>query len=282
MRIFTQTHSFFISTLDVSAWPFPEHRHNHYEMIFIANGSGIHHINGMHFPYKADDIFLFNMSDYHHFDIEEKTCFYFIKVQESFFNQQKGSNEKIVLFNMLKPYLDSQNRIFQYDFSDNEKQLIRTLILQCVTEFEEKKYAYEQVIRNQLLNIYTLIARKIMQHASVSEDARKNHVLPALVQYIQEHVQEPELLKAAALAAHFHISEKYIGQMFKKHTEQTLKHYIEQARISAIKNQLLHGNKTVAQLAFDYGFTDESHLINSFKKWVGNTPSRFRQAKQAS
>ena len=100
--------------------------------------------------------------------------------------------------------------------------------------------------------------------------------MPALIHYLHAHLREPAALAVDALAAHFHLSPGYLGQYFRRHTGQTLKSFIQKSRIRAIQLQLEFSDKTISQLAFDYGYTDESHLIKAFRAQLAETPSLYR------
>lgn len=80
-------------------------------------------------------------------------------------------------------------------------------------------------------------------------------------------------LAAGVVAAHFHLSPTYIGQYFCRHTKQTLKAFIQKSRTRVIQLQLEFSDKTVSQLAFEYGYTDESHLIKAFRVELQEAPA---------
>jgi AraC-like DNA-binding protein len=49
-----------------------------------------------------------------------------------------------------------------------------------------------------------------------------------------------------------------------------------QMRIDQAKSQLIRG-ESIANVAADLGFHDQSHLTKQFKSLVGVTPQRYRQ-----
>lgn len=89
-------------------------------------------------------------------------------------------------------------------------------------------------------------------------------------------MRTPAALAVGAIAAHFHLSSGYLGQYFRRHTGQTLKAFIQKSRIRAIQLQLEFSDKTVSQLAFEYGYADESHLIKAFRAQLAETPTLYR------
>jgi len=80
------------------------------------------------------------------------------------------------------------------------------------------------------------------------------------------------------LSRHFNISKSYLGRYFKKQTNETIQHYIINYRLKMIENKLLYSNMRITEIAFELGFTDESHLDKFFKKKKGISPTKFRKS----
>jgi AraC family transcriptional regulator, L-rhamnose operon regulatory protein RhaS len=79
------------------------------------------------------------------------------------------------------------------------------------------------------------------------------------------------------LPAHFTNPKDSINDYFKLHTGKTLKEYITEYRMSIVTMRLLSTNMTIADIAFELGFTDESHLNKTFKSQHQQTASGYRQ-----
>jgi AraC family transcriptional regulator len=59
----------------------------------------------------------------------------------------------------------------------------------------------------------------------------------------------------------------------------TLEKYIIDFRINIIKELLVYTNKTLADIAFDLGFSSVAHLSKQFKSYTGLNPSYFKEIK---
>jgi AraC-like DNA-binding protein len=57
--------------------------------------------------------------------------------------------------------------------------------------------------------------------------------------------------------------------------------YQTQLRINRAK-KLLAGGKDIVQVAYDTGFTDQSHFSHKFKQMVGATPRQYKLAQYAN
>jgi AraC-like DNA-binding protein len=68
------------------------------------------------------------------------------------------------------------------------------------------------------------------------------------------------------------------GRVFKETFGHTPHQYIICKRIERAKSLMLMSEDTLAQIAMECGFVNQSHLSNLFRKIVGVSPSWWRQA----
>ena len=70
-----------------------------------------------------------------------------------------------------------------------------------------------------------------------------------MLQYIQRHIHQPELLKLDLLADKFNISPKYVGRFFKRHFGEDYKQYITKNRLKIVEDMLTNTKMTVKEIA---------------------------------
>ncbi|WP_336525262.1 helix-turn-helix domain-containing protein, partial [Bacteroides acidifaciens] len=75
------------------------------------------------------------------------------------------------------------------------------------------------------------------------------------------------------------LSPNYFGDLIKKETGKTAKEYIQLKMIEAAKEQLLHPDKTVSEVAYRLGFQYPQHFVRFFKKYEGLTPGQYKQQR---
>jgi AraC-like DNA-binding protein len=88
--------------------------------------------------------------------------------------------------------------------------------------------------------------------------------------YIHDHLQEP--LNLTTLASSGGFSVYYFARRFKQHTGLSPKQYVLRKRLEQAYHLLCQGQTTVSDVAYQTGFTDQSHLVRYFKKCWGQTP----------
>jgi AraC family transcriptional activator of tynA and feaB len=115
--------------------------------------------------------------------------------------------------------------------------------------------------------------------------AERLHV-PVLMSMMLEHIDrhsDDSGLGAAALAAKFGCSERYVHRLFAT-TGRSVGEHVNDRRVTACTRDLLDrncGHKTIAEIAFAAGFRDISHFNRLFKRCNGLTPREFRRAMAA-
>ena len=70
---------------------------------------------------------------------------------------------------------------------------------------------------------------------------------------------------------------QYFSRLFKETTGFTPHQYVINCRIERAKYLLKQGNLSIAEIAKEVGFVDQSHLHRYFKRKVGITPKQFSQ-----
>jgi AraC family transcriptional regulator len=103
------------------------------------------------------------------------------------------------------------------------------------------------------------------------------HALRGVLDYIHSHLTHA--LTQAEVAAIAHISPFHFARLFRQAIGQSLHQYIITQRVEAAERLLLAGRLTLAEIALQVGFTDQSHLARHFKRHCGLTPKRFAEAR---
>jgi AraC family transcriptional regulator, regulatory protein of adaptative response / methylphosphotriester-DNA alkyltransferase methyltransferase len=96
-----------------------------------------------------------------------------------------------------------------------------------------------------------------------------------ITEYIDKNFIEKLTLETIANIAHG--SPYHLHRTFKKIKGITPVEYIQQVRLNAAKEYLIHTNKAIADLAICVGMSNASYFITLFKKKTGHTPAQFRQ-----
>ena len=104
--------------------------------------------------------------------------------------------------------------------------------------------------------------------------------LQVALRYMREHCTEPitrDDVAAAALMSPSHLSRMLREKLNRSYTE-----LLAEMRVTEARRLLLHSNKSLAQVAAELGFSDQSYFTKVFKQHTGMTPSEYRRQRQHS
>ncbi|HEY9044791.1 MAG TPA: helix-turn-helix domain-containing protein [Ohtaekwangia sp.] len=279
MKRYVLHEPFNIYRFEVSQWPHPVHNHTYFEIIFILKGKGIHNINGNTFRYSAGDIFLLGPEDYHDFEIQALTEFCYIRFNESFSSntlQDKNKDWQQIVKMVLHTSWQGKGSIVQ---DRREKQKLHSLLQVLQSEYENRHELHFEVIRDSLMrSIMTILARNISRQA-LAVSSLKTTSVEAMLLHIRQNIYKPAQLSMESLSEKFNHAPTYLSIFFKKHTGESLKQYIVKYKIKLIEARLLYSPLSLAEIADEFGYTDESHLCRQFRKYTGMTPTTFRKRK---
>jgi AraC family transcriptional regulator, transcriptional activator of pobA len=73
------------------------------------------------------------------------------------------------------------------------------------------------------------------------------------------------------------MSTRNLNRICQSTMEQSVSELIETRRLIEAKNQLLHTNKSIADIGFELGYNEKSYFTTVFKKKSGQTPTEFRE-----
>lgn len=102
---------------------------------------------------------------------------------------------------------------------------------------------------------------------------RMSRVYSYVEQNISASITITEMADAACLSPH------HFARTFKTETGKTPRQYLLDARIAHAKQRLVEG-QTIADVAFNCGFSSQSHMTSAFKTTTGITPGEFRRRGQ--
>ena len=123
------------------------------------------------------------------------------------------------------------------------------------------------------------LIRQVASGPSTKEVAHKaggrlpRPAMRAVEEYIDAHLDQNFAL--ADLAAVAHLSEFHFAKLFKQTTGLPPHQFVIRQRVERAKRLITARQLSLAQVAVEAGFSDQSHLTRHFKRLVGVTPSRF-------
>jgi AraC family transcriptional regulator len=139
-------------------------------------------------------------------------------------------------------------------------------------EFRQQDDVSPLVLEGLLLELLGEISRS----APHSEEGSCPRWLARAKDYLHAHFTETLNVQAIANAVGVHPS--HLMRAFRQRFRCTIGEYVRKLRIDYACHLLTDSNPYPAEVAHLVGFTDQSHFNRTFKKYMGMTPTEFRNA----
>lgn len=101
----------------------------------------------------------------------------------------------------------------------------------------------------------------------------------ACLDYLR-HIEEPgKKILSHHINMTIGLEYNYLSHLFSVVEGMTIEQYFIRLRVEKVKELLVYGEMTLAEIAFQLGYSSVAHLSGQFKKVTGLTPSYFRTLK---
>lgn len=100
------------------------------------------------------------------------------------------------------------------------------------------------------------------------------------IEFMLAHVAEDVSVERIAVAAS--LSVFHFSRAFRNTTGLSPYQYLLHCRVARVRELLLNGDLSLAEVAAQAGFADQSHMTNLFKRLAGTTPLRYRNQQVAA
>lgn len=250
------------------------HIHSFVEIVYVAEGRGIHHIGDEVFHVEKGDLALINYDVPHQVSAAEGPLLVYnflftpdyldtsLKASRNFFDM----SQHFLLGNF---YQGGFERYIHVRADGGENVHIRNIYDRLLWEYEKKQIGHREIMRGYLIELLITIFRLSMQERTGGSEG----LLPVL-DYIGTHFTEELRLEQLATMAEYSVSS--FGRKFKAFTGMSVIRYIQTLRIEYACSLLSQTTKSVADIAAEIGYSDSKHFYTVFKKITGKLPRNFR------
>lgn len=256
-------------------FPVAEHQHSFYEMVYVEAGSGLFYVKEgdtkvQEVRYEAGSLFLTPPNTVHSFIVGTHSTYIFIRFNVHYVADYIGTH--------VEHMLHAASRQATISLEGPDKETASSIFGFIKAEVEHKSNFSNYLIQQWLNSLIVMVARNLMRTSLPGPLPLNETDKPVyMLQYIQQHIHQPEMLKTDALCEVFHLSARYIGYYFKQHFQEDLQRYITRNRIKMVENLLLNTSLSVKEIASQMNYTDSSYLIKQFREYHDASPLEFRK-----
>lgn len=110
-----------------------------------------------------------------------------------------------------------------------------------------------------------------------AEGRENDEQLRRVVEHIHKHYGAH--MAVSDLAQIAHLSERQLNRRFQKTYRMSTHEFIVRTRIQAASDELVATEKSIAEIALEHGFYDQSAFTRQFRQHIGETPLTFRRRR---
>ncbi|MBO9203905.1 MULTISPECIES: AraC family transcriptional regulator [Niastella] len=267
----------------VDVCPKSAHKHNFFELVYIASGTGVQCINENNFNYQPGHLFLITPEDWHSFQIDTTTELVFIRFNDIYVKSQQQNDPRHKEWTQKLEYMlnNASHQPGCILRNPPDKILAKAMMESLLGEWTQKQLYHQEIISQIVNTVITIVARNIGMTMSNKVVDNTTNTVVKILNYIQENIYDGEKLKADIIAGQLGIADGYLSRYFKKHTGESVQQYIINYKLKLVETRLQHSDMRINEIVSELGFTDESHLNRLFKKYKGLTPTAYRKQQQS-
>ena len=117
----------------------------------------------------------------------------------------------------------------------------------------------------------TIIYEKYFQDSNFD---MQEGIIQRTIQYITENLSND--LTITGISDYLQVSAGHLSRSFKKATGHTVLEYITLVRMKKAVEFFEKKEYRISEIAYFVGFNDPKHFSNTFRKYIGVTPTEFR------
>lgn len=249
----------------------PSHWHNDIELIAILDGEMNYNINGESITLHKDEGIFINAGQMHFGFSDSRTECHFICVilHPLLLCTVPACEQKFILpvirnscapFIFLNLHIDWQLKILKQ--------------IHFMNQIKDQKTAPLKV-QSSFFSIWSLLYENIPQSGTITGKQNIDLTITKnMVGFIQKNYSRKiSLMEIAASGA---VGQSKCCKLFAKYFSQTPNGYLTQYRLNKSIELLHDTDQSITEIALSVGFGSASYYAETFRKWIGKSPTEYR------
>lgn len=240
----------------------PDHYHTFYEIFYLLSGKCHFLLKDTVYELEKGDLVYIAPGELHH----------------SLYNE--GENCEICMIYFKKDYLLLHDHEAPQSFMGSVPTLYRdnfaTLLSRMLSEYAHIDDYSDYFLAVHLQELMLMLMRhSVLDEKDPSMLNSKDADILLATKYIYKNFKQHMTLEEVSNVAS--LSPTYFSKKFKQTTGMGFKEYLNYVRLKHAQAALLTTDRTITEIALEYGFNDSNYFKDLFKKVYGKSPREFRK-----
>ncbi|ANH81992.1 AraC family transcriptional regulator [Niabella ginsenosidivorans] len=245
------------------------HRHSFYHMVLFTSGKGTHTVDFSRFEVQPFQVYCMTPGQVHSWHFTSAVTGYVVNFSEHFFRDF-----------LLNPYYPERFSFFSGVVDECVFRLPEALhtrivrLLEDVIRYAGGEAPQQDMVRVWLLEVFLLMENGLTRRSTKAIPEQKKVLLQHLRRLIDSNYKLMRLPKEYADL--LYVTPNHLNALCRDLLGMTAGELIRNRVLLEAKRLLTNVNMTVAEIAYELDFQDNSYFNRFFKKYEGITPDAFR------
>lgn len=242
------------------------HRHNFYHFVLFTAGGGNHSIDFERFEVKPWQIYFMSPGQIHIWDFEGEMKGYVVNFHKDLFKNTLIRTDYLSSLSFFSGLV--RDGVFVVEEADRE--LVREILERLLSNSQGIDY-----VTSSLFYLFNLLNLRRTPSFTAESNSYNHTLLRNFLNLIEANFKTMRLPRA--YAALLYITPNHLNALCKELLGQSAGELIRDRVILEAKRLLIIRDYSVAEIAYELNFNDNSYFTKFFKKVVGVTPEEFRR-----
>lgn len=241
-----------------------------FEILFFREGKGSLILNQKKIPIVNNTVVFISPFQKRQWNLDiENSKFVFLYFQEDFLNDFFA--DKLFTYKLL--YFYQLHYPLNITISGPEMQLAYDILGEIKYELENMSFGSEHIIRSLLYYLLLKLDRNYAQQLNIPLNRPSNNYAFQFKKMLETNICQRQRIED--YTAELGISRITLNKAVQAQFNVTATHLIKQRLLFEIKNELIHSDLTVSEIAYKLNFSEPNHLMRFFKAQTGLTTTLF-------
>jgi len=248
------------------------HRHSFYHLVLFTKGGGSHTIDFEEFPVVPGQLYFMIPGQVHGWDFEGDMDGYIINFSEDLFRSFLADRQYLDQF----AFMQGVARDSVIQLGKAALDALSMLCEQIIAEIGSRGNRMNDMVRALLIRLLILADREQYPGDRFRMPQQAGLTLYQFRKLVDQYYAVKRLPKE--YAAMLYITPNHLNALCSELLGKPAGELIRDRVLLEAKRLLVNAGLSIAEIAYQLNFADNSYFTKFFKKYTGQTPEAFRKA----